>query len=266
MVAFEDFGLGKIPRNTSAALSTYILLRTEWSASVGKVLADRKAAVREASNTQRANDADAIQVLAGKGDLAAVADVFKSNRLAEAEADLAKAERAHQAVRDATAGQIRYLGRLVATEDRDAFEDMLATAWRSTIVVTTPDTTLRELEAAEIKSTTGKDLIGRLLIFLESVSGADNADKQLIRAALKQERPDLPTLAVIERERAEAAANSPEARRRQEAERKAADAKARRSAEVAISAAYRRTGKPPVQNTATDSVEDNEAPTGQGGK
>ena len=259
MVAFEDLGLGRLPRNTASALAAYILLRTEWSGSLAKVREDRRAAAKEASNRQRADDADAIQVLAGKGDFAAVADVFTTNRLADAERDLATAERAYRAVRDAEAGMIRYLGRLVATEERENFLDLLATAWRSTVAIrTNADTTLGELAAIEETAATSRDVIGRLVIYAESVGGADNADKRRLRGALKENRDDLPTLAVIDREAAEAAANSPEALRREAAARDAAAAKALRSKQVAESAAYRRSGRP-LENTGAATDPDNDA-------
>jgi hypothetical protein len=267
LVAFESLDLGNLPRSVSAALSDYILLRTEWAGSLAAVRESKKAAVKEASNRRRSNDADAIQVLARKSDFAGVASIFDTDPVAEAEADLARAERAYTAVRDAEAGMIRYLGRLVATEERENFLDLLATAWRSTVAIrTNADTTLGELAAIEETAATSRDVIGRLVIYAESVGGADNADKRRLRDALKENRDDLPTLAVIDREAAEAAANSPEALRREVAARDAAEAKAKRSRQVAEAAAYRRSGRPLEQDTSAAQEEDATGPEGQGGQ
>jgi hypothetical protein len=267
LVIFESLGLGKLPRNVASALNTYILLRTEWSPSLGALRAKSTEAVQEASNRQRSDDADALQTLARRGDFEGVAKVFNTSRLADAEADLARANRAYMAVRDAEKGMARYLGLLIAREERETFLDSLANAWRVTQVITTDnDTTLGELAALEQTATSARDVIGRLLVYAESVAGADNADKRRLRDALKQPREDLPTLEIIDRETREAAASSPAALRRAAAAKTQAEEKARRSREVAASAAYRRSGKPLEQNTSAAQEEDATGPEGQGGQ
>jgi hypothetical protein len=207
----------------------------------------------------RADDADAIQSLARKGDFAGVARVLTRNQLADAEADYAAAERAYRACQDAAAGLGKYIGLLVAREEREAFLDLLATAWRSTVAIrTNADTTLGELAAMEETAATSRDVIGRLVIYAESVAGADNADKRRLRDVLKENRDDLPTLAAIDREAAEAAANSPEALRREAAARDAAAAKALRSKQVAEASACRRSGRP-LEDTGAATDPDNDA-------
>jgi hypothetical protein len=268
LVIFESLGLGKLPRNVASALNTYILLRTEWSPSLGALRAKSTEAVQEASNRQRSDDADALQTLARRGDFEGVAKVFNTSRLADAEAELARANRAYMAVRDAEKGMARYLGLLISREERETFLDSLANAWRVTQVITTDNnTTLGELAALEQTATSARDVIGRLLVYAESVAGADNADKRRLRGALKENRDDLPTLEIIDRETREAAASSPAALRRAAAAKTQAEEKARRSREVAASAAYRRSGKPLEQNTSAAQEEDNNGPeTGQEGK
>jgi hypothetical protein len=268
LVIFESLGLGKLPRNVASALNTYILLRTEWSPSLGALRAKSTDAVQEASNRQRSDDADALQTLARRGDFEGVAKVFNTSRLADAEAELARANRAYMAVRDAEKGMARYLGLLISREERETFLDSLANAWRVTQVITTDNnTTLGELAALEQTATSARDVIGRLLVYAESVAGADNADKRRLRGALKENRDDLPTLEIIDRETREAAASSPAALRRAAAAKTQAEEKARRSREVAASAAYRRSGKPLEQNTSAAQEEDNNGPeTGQEGK
>jgi hypothetical protein len=267
LVIFESLGLGKLPRNVASALNTYILLRTEWGPSLAATRVKATAAVQEASNVQRSEDADALQTLARKGDFAGVAKVFSISRLADAEVALGRASRAYTAVRDAEKGMARYLGLLIAREERETFLDSLAVAWRATQVIATDnDTTLGELAAMEQTATTARDVIARLTVYAESVAGADREDKKRLRNAFKEPRENLPTLEIIDRERREAADTTPAALRRGAAAKTQAEEQARRSRQVAESAAYRRSGKPIEQDTGAAQEPDNDAPQGARGK
>jgi hypothetical protein len=265
LVIFESLGLGTLPRNVSSALSTYIVLRTEWTPALAAAMAKATAAVGEASKRQRSDDADAMQVLAAKGDYAGVAKVFSTSRLADAERDLAAAERGTTAVRDATAGMQRYLGLLIGREERETFLDSLAVAWRATQVIATDNnTTLGELAAMEATATTARDVIARLTIYAEASAGADQEDRRRLRKAFKESRENLPTIEIIDRERREAADNTPAALRRAAAAKTQAEEKANRSRQVAESAAYRRTGTLEAQDTGAATDPDNDAATAAG--
>lgn len=264
LVAYESLGLGKLPPVMSRALDNFVLGHTEWSPTANARLAHTAAVLKSATKEQRTADAQAVSNLLAKGPdaFAKLGTALDSvDIVAQAETAHSYAHRTANAVNIATKGQQLYLNRLVGSEYREAFLDLLDTAWRKFVIVSpTDETKLGELHRMQSVSAEARELIGRLLSWAEGQNrarGFTAENTKAIREAVQSEAWDLlPTLDRIEARTAEEAANSPKAmaeeKRANDLEQKEADDRAY----AQQNAQYRRGLGRIEENTGETSEED----------